>query len=321
MEQAPELVHLVERLFRSWSELDYESLIEAMSRDPGTLMIGSDPGEWWLGPKDIAAVLRTQVHEMPSFRFEDLEISAWKEGGFGWAAAKAHFLTEDQPPVLTRTTVVLREEGPYWRIVQWHFSIPVLNEDVVGIGLTTAVDEILTAVQDEGSSVTAMATDGSVTIVFTDIEGSTALMEALGEVRWLELLQWHDDAVRQQTSLFGGNVVKGQGDGFMLAFPAPGSAVACASALQRSLASGWSGVEVRVRIGMHSGNAKSDAGDFFGKTVVVAARVASAAEGGEILITQAVQEDLGGAFKVGTSRTLALKGLAGRYPVFPVSWA
>lgn len=146
-------------------------------------------------------------------------------------------------------------------------------------------------------------------------------MEALGEVRWLELLQWHDDAVRQQTSLFGGNVVKGQGDGFMLAFPAPGSAVACASALQRSLASGWSGVEVRVRIGMHSGNAKSDAGDFFGKTVVVAARVASAAEGGEILITQAVQEDLGGAFKVGTSRTLALKGLAGRYPVFPVSWA
>ena len=117
-----------------------------------------------------------------------------------------------------------------------------------------------------------MATDGSVTIVFTDIENSTVLMETLGEERWLELLEWHHHAMRRQTTLFGGSVVKGQGDGFMLAFPAAGSAnacaTACAMAIQRALSTGWEGVPVPVRIGMHSSNAKAEAGDFFGRTVV-----------------------------------------------------
>ena len=139
----------------------------------------------------------------------------------------------------------------------------------------------LDPVQDERPPVSALGADGSVTIMFTDIEGSTDLMESLGEKRWLELLDWDDRVVRQQTILFGGTVVKGQGDGFMLAFPATGSAAACAVAIQRAVSAGWAGVPVAMRIGMHSGNAKTEAGDFFGRTVVVAARVASAAAGGE----------------------------------------
>ncbi len=320
VEAAPELVLFVERLYRSWVALDYESIIEAMSRNPGTLMIGSDPSEWWSGPKDIAAVLRAQVQEMPSFSLDIEEVSAWNEGNVGWAAVRAQFVLDDRPPALTRTTLVLRQEGAYWRIVHWHFSIAITNEELLGVDLTTTVDEILITIQDEDPPMTAVASDGSVTIAFTDIEGSTALMETLGEDPWLKLLEWHESAVRQQTKLFGGSVVKGQGDGFMLAFPASGSAVACASALQGALGSGWAGVPVPVRIGMHTGNARSEAGDFFGRTVVVAARVAGAARGGEILVTQAVQEDLEGAFRLGTSRTLALKGLAGRHPVFPVEW-
>ena len=105
--------------------------------------------------------------------------------------------------------------------------------------------------------------------MFTDIEGSTALMEGLGEAKWLDLLEWHNGAVRQQAGLFGGTVVKGQGDGFMIAFPAVGSAAACAVAIQRSLSAGWQGSPVAVRIGLNSGNVKAEAGDFFGRTVVV----------------------------------------------------
>jgi class 3 adenylate cyclase len=75
-----------------------------------------------------------------------------------------------------------------------------------------------------------------------------------------------------------------------------------------------------MRIGMHSGNAKTEAGDFFGRTVVVAARVASAAAGGEILASQAVQKRLDGAVPLGASRSLSLKGLVGHQTVFPVLW-
>ena len=219
-----------------------------------------------------------------------------------------------------RFTVVVHEEGAFWRIVNWHLSIPVVNEEVFGTELTTTVDKILTMVQGDASPLSALASDGSVTIVFTDIEGSVSLKESLGEQSWLELLSWHNGIVQQQVTIFGGTVVKGQGDGFMLAFPAIGSAAACAVAIQRSLSSGWAGVPVLLRIGMHFGNAKAEGGDFFGRTVVVAARVANAAAGGEILVSQAVQEGLGGAFLLEGARSLLLKGLAGNHSAFPLIW-
>ena len=145
-------------------------------------------------------------------------------------------------------------------------------------------------------------------------------MESLGESSWLELLEWHDTAVRQQTALFGGAVVKGQGDGFMLAFSAAGSAAACAAAIQRSLSAGWAGVPVAIRVGMHTGNAKIEGGDFFGRTVVIAARLSAAASGGEILASQVVQDNLAGAFPLGEARALVLKGLEGHTTVFPILW-
>lgn len=320
MDPAPELVLLVERLYRSWAALDYEAMLEAIARHPGTLVIGSDPQEWWAGPEEITAVMRAQAQEMPTIHFEIEEVDAWKEGTIGWAAVKAQMTMSDAPPTFTRSTLVLREEGAYWRVVQWHFSVAVPNEEVLGVGLTTALDGILTTVLDERPPVGALSGDGSVTIMFTDIEGSTDLMESLGESKWLELLEWHDDAVRQQTTLFGGTIVKGQGDGFMLAFPATGSAAACAVAVQRTLSAGWNGVSVPVRMGLHHGNAKAEAGDFFGRTVVIAARVASAAIGGEILASQVVQECLCGAFPLGPSRSLALKGIGGHHTVYPVLW-
>jgi class 3 adenylate cyclase len=126
--------------------------------------------------------------------------------------------------------------------------------------------------------------------------------------------------VGQKTAVFGGTVVKGQGDGFMLAFPAAGSAAACASAIQRTLSEGWFGVPVPARVGMHTGNAKAEGGDFFGRTVVVAARICSIASGGEILLSQASQEELEGAFPLNGPRSAALKGLSGTHAVFDLNW-
>ena len=323
MESAPELIAFMERISRGFESGDASTLVDVFSRQPTTLAIGTAEAEWWTGYDTIAALMRVQSQEfseLGGLSIETEEVSAYKEGTVGWIAARSVVTVAGVRKFSLRTTLTLHVEGAYWRVVQYHLSTPVDNEQTVGAALTTAVDEILVLVQDDVPPSTAVANDGSVTIAFTDIEGSAALMESLGEASWLKLLSWHDGIVRQQTSLFGGSVVKGQGDGFMLAFPAVGSAVSCAIAIQRSLKPGWSGVSIPVRIGIHFGNVQAEGGDFFGRTVVLAARVAGAATGGEILVSQAVQEELLGAFPLGPVRSLSLKGLAGDYTGFPLLW-
>jgi len=204
--------------------------------------------------------------------------------------------------------------------VHLHYAYSVSNQESLGVELTTVVDELLLAVKHEELPPAGMAEDGSVTIAFTDVEDSTSLMETLGEPRWLEMLRWHNEIVTHHTAAFGGTVVKGQGDGFMLAFPAAGSAVACAAAVQRATSARWDGIPVPIRVGLHAGNASAEGGDFFGRTVVVAARIASAARGGEILASESVQERLAGAFALDGARSLALKGLVGDFVAYPVRW-
>jgi SnoaL-like domain len=100
------------------------------------------------GHDDILAVKRVQFQEMPPTRFYIEEIVAWKEGIVGWITGRALMVIEGMPTISTRSTVVVCEEGAYWRVVHWHFSMPVANENALGVGLTTAVDEILTMVQE-----------------------------------------------------------------------------------------------------------------------------------------------------------------------------
>jgi class 3 adenylate cyclase len=77
---------------------------------------------------------------------------------------------------------------------------------------------------------------------------------------------------------------------------------------------------VLARIGLHTGNAKAEGGDFFGRTVVVAARVSSMADGGQILLSQSTQEDLNGVFPLKGPKLLALKGLSGMHSIFELNW-
>jgi adenylate cyclase len=322
MEPAPELVLFTERWMPSWFA-DFDQFVEVISHHSGTRFIGPDPNEWWEGFEKISVIGRAQFGEMATLgdaRVVAHEIVAWKEGTVGWIAVSCSVSLGEMIDEEARLTIVVHEEGAYWKIVHVQLAFTVPNEEAVGLELTTTLDELLLLVQDVAPPAAGMSADGSVTIMFTDLEGSTALIDTLGEERWLDLLEWHDSIVKQKTALFGGTVVKGQGDGFMLAFPAAGSAAACAGAIQRTLGDGWSGVRVPARIGLHTGNAKAEGGDFFGRTVVVAARVSGAAGGGEILVSQATQEGLDGAFPLGGPRSIALKGLSGPYTVFDLMW-
>jgi len=323
MEPAPELADFLQRFLRYWSAADAEQSLDAISRQRGVLMLGSAPEEWWEGPDTISAIMKVTAHEyreVGGFHFESESTSAWKEGSVGWIASKGFVRIGDREPINGTITIVVHEDGAHWRMVQAHFAIDIANEQALGLTMTSSVDDLLLQVQDAVPPPTGMAPDGSVAIMFTDLEASTALMETLGESRWLALLEWHDQELARQFAAYGGTVVKGGGDGFMVAFPASGSAAACAVAIQRAIRPGWEGVQVAARIGIHSGNAKAEGGDFFGKTVVVAARMTGAARGGEILVSPEILKGLGGAFSLDDPRSLELKGLAGDYVVFSIQW-
>jgi class 3 adenylate cyclase len=188
----------------------------------------------------------------------------------------------------------------------------------------TSVDEMALTVGAQRPSLRpAAAPDGTVTVLFSDIEASTALNERLGDVRWLELLRAHHAIVREQVHEYGGFEVKAQGDGFMIAFPSARRAVQCARAIQDAIDSQFredpSG-PIRLRIGLHTGEAIRDEADFYGKNIVLAARIADQARGGEILASSVVKQltESAGDLRFENERELQLDGLAGTHTVYEV---
>jgi adenylate cyclase len=166
-----------------------------------------------------------------------------------------------------------------------------------------------------------------VVILFSDIENSTVLTERLGDQHWLEVLRSHNRIFREEISRHGGCEVKSQGDGFMLVFGDPCKALACAISVQRALAErelDKTNVTLRVRMGLHMGEVIAEEGDFFGRNVILAARIATKARGGEILVSEKLREAAtngnGGGLRFHRGRALKLKGLAGHHRVFRAEW-
>jgi class 3 adenylate cyclase len=163
------------------------------------------------------------------------------------------------------------------------------------------------------------------TLLFTDIVGSTSLLEHLGDDAWLDVLRRHYALVRGHVARHGGAVVQVLGDGFMIAFDDTLAAVDCAVAIQRSLAvpDALLDAPLRVRMGIHSGPVIRESDDVHGRTVVLAARIAARADGDEILVSHAVAS---GMMAGGAQRRLAkrgevvLKGLRGLHSIYSVEW-
>ena len=244
-------------------------------------------------------------------RVEFLDSDGYEEGSVGWGAANCSVTFPDSVLAPFRLTAVFHQENGYWHAVQVHFSVGVTNEERLGLELTTPLQSIVTEVQtDRPDLVGAIAPDGTVTMLFTDIESSTELAEHLGDSDWMELIRWHRRDTTQSAHRNHGYVIKSLGDGFMLAFASASDAIRCARDVSDSAALGWSGHPVRLRAGIHSGQAVRDVDDFYGHSVTVAARVAALAHGGEILVTEVVRELVrGGPFKFDHRRVEPLKGI------------
>ncbi|HVF07135.1 MAG TPA: adenylate/guanylate cyclase domain-containing protein [Actinomycetota bacterium] len=323
MEPSEELRQVVRRFFDAVHQGDQEAVSRRFSREPGFERFGSDPAEWWQDGEASTRIWLQQMHELGGgFPWTLVgDVHAMTEGSVGWAGLRAEWATPNGPQSF-RLTFVLHLEHGEWRIVHAHGSIPALNEEQ-GFLLTTSVDDIAESVTSTRPDLSATsAADGTVTIVFTDIEDSTRLNGFLGDERWVEVLRAHNGVLQDATSEFGGSVVKNQGDGFMLAFPSSRAAIRCAIAIERGIAERFHdpGSPVRVRIGIHVGEAVREADDFFGHAVAYAARIASAAAGGEIVVSSLVHELVGQASDVrfGDARTVELKGIAGSHRIYPV---
>ncbi len=133
---------------------------------------------------------------------------------------------------------------------------------------------------------------GTVTFLFTDIEGSTALLQHLGDQRYAGVLAEHRHILRAAFQAGGGHEIDTQGDAFLIAFGSAQDAVATAATAQRAIAAHpWSeGAPVRVRMGLHTGEPTIAASGYVGLDVHRAARIMSAGYGGQILLSQATRD-------------------------------
>ncbi|MFI6218166.1 adenylate/guanylate cyclase domain-containing protein [Nocardia brasiliensis] len=187
----------------------------------------------------------------------------------------------------------------------------------------TSIEDLAGWAQVERPDLARLTPDGHVVITFSDIEGSTALNERLGDQAWVKLLDRHDRLIRKYVSKHDGHIVKSQGDGFMIAFAEPEQAVRCGLDVQHALGNGskLSGRErVRVRIGIHMGTSVRRGDDLFGRNVAMAARVAGQANGGEILISEPVRNAITDEpdITVTAHREVELKGLHGKHTLYAV---
>lgn len=136
----------------------------------------------------------------------------------------------------------------------------------------------------------------NVTFLFTDLVGSTQILDRLGDHAGEELMRSHFDMLRQAISANDGHVVKTLGDGIMVIFRRAGDALACASAMQHGVVRhnvAHPDVELGLRVGVHCGPAIRMAGDYYGIPVIIAKRLCDHCTGGQIIVSDDVRREIG----------------------------
>ena len=165
----------------------------------------------------------------------------------------------------------------------------------------------------------------TVTVLFTDVVGSTRLRQHQGETSAHEIMNEHNEIVRRQIGEHAGLEVKTAGDSFMVAFDSARKAVECAVSVQRALHD-YNGRHpahpVKVRIGLHTGEAIRAGKDLFGTSVDAAARIMAKAEGEQILVSDVLKSILGSAkeLRFKDHRRVQLKGFPERWRLWEVAW-
>ena len=154
------------------------------------------------------------------------------------------------------------------------------------------------------------------TVLFTDIVGSTEHAAELGDARWRTLLARHDEIARTEIERHGGRVVKTIGDGFLATFEGPARSIAAA----RALSAATSSLGIRVRAGLHTGECELIGDDIGGMCVHLAARVCALAAPGEVLVSRTVKDlVVGSGIAFAEHGAHELKGVPGTWELFAIA--
>jgi len=176
--------------------------------------------------------------------------------------------------------------------------------------ITTAVEEFVT-----GSSVAGTHTRRLLTLLFTDIVGSTARSAEIGDGAWADVLDAHNRLVRDELRRFEGVEVDKAGDGFFATFDRPARALDCVESIQRALAS----LELKIRAGCHTGEVEVTSNEVKGLAVHVAARIMSLAGPDEVYVSPTVKDLVLGSGRTFESRgEYELKGVPDRWRLYRV---
>ncbi len=186
--RSPEIEAVVGRVLNAFSDGDAEVMVRIASPGPEFLTIGTDPTEWW-DAETFLPVMKAQLEELAGVWTEVLHIEGWELDRVGWAATRVRVVVGDAESEMRITAVLVLDAGQ-WRIVQWHASEGVPNEESLGFSLTTTLSEILDSIDIE-QDLDGIGTEGMVTLMFTDVEGSTGHVRELGDRRFTELMDDH----------------------------------------------------------------------------------------------------------------------------------
>jgi len=190
-----------------------------------------------------------------------------------------------------------------------------------------AIDEFLGEGEKSVAGAEAPAAGAFRTVLFTDVAGSTSMMHRLGDEKGRAVLREHERMTREALRAHGGAEVKTMGDGFMASFPSATRALECAVAMQRAFAEYNAGVGVQglaplqIRIGLNAGEPIAEDEDLFGTAVILAARIAAKAEGGEILASDVVRQLVAGkGFLFSDRGDVVLRGFEDPVRLYDVRW-
>lgn len=280
-------------------------------------MIGSDEHEWYRGPQETGPISEAQIEEWGGHESDVLRLVAFEHGDVGWAAYEERRTYPGGRRSTFRRTMVLVLENNAWKVVQSHFSAPVPNIETAGVELTRTLSDLVHSADIRTPDGTET---GTTTLMFTDMVDSTPLSVSLGENAWHEMVNDHFATLKGVVEREGGSVVKTLGDGGMYAFGSGSAALRAAAGIQRLLKE-RSDPAVQVRIGVHTGDAMRADDDYIGSTVAMAARVAAAAGGGQVLVSATTAGLVNPTeFEFGPPITVELKGLDGTHQLRLLSW-
>ena len=289
VERSAEIEQVTTRLLRAMARADVDLDAVFDMFDHRAMGIGTDPEEFWPDPQAFAEVLRAQFEVVGSVSFEGDTIGyATETMGWSMTRAAARFGTGQVVEGIRISAVFVLVRGS-WKLQHWHASVGVPNADVLSMQLPTSIDQVVKSVLDERPDL-GRAGDRDVTLVFTDIESSTALAAAAGDEAWFAIVRAHDEELMACATRHRGVVVKTAGDGAMLAFYSPAHGLRFARELHATLRGHARLSGLRVRVGLHCGPVIRHDDDYYGTTVNLAARVAGAARGGEVLVSQALHD-------------------------------